>query len=137
MTPPNLMEIALLLLAILVPTFAFVSVAVWTEARRKEREAFYQQELLRKLADSPVPQAQLVIEVMREQELQKEQRVREGLKLGGLITSLVGIAMAIMVAALEQSKPAWTVGLIPLFVGAGLLVYAYLLAPRTPAVGQR
>jgi hypothetical protein len=137
MTPPNLMQIAVLLAAILVPVFAFTSVAVWMDARKKEREAFYENELLRKLADSPVPQAQQVIELMREQERQKEARAREGLKVGGLVVSMVGIAMIVMLALLEQSKPVWGVGLIPLLTGVGLLAYAYLLAPPTPAVDKK
>jgi hypothetical protein len=137
MTPPSYVEIGGLLASILLPVFGFTVVATWIDARKKEREAFYQNELLKKLADTPGPQAQQVIEFMREQELQKEQRAREGLKVGGVVVAMVGIAMTVMLAVLEPSKALWGVGLVPLLTGVGLLTYAYLLAPPASAVGKK
>ena len=52
---------------IMVCIFAYISVAVWAENRRREREAFYRSEVLKKLADSSGGQAQQVIDLMREQ----------------------------------------------------------------------
>jgi len=47
--------------------FSFLSIAVWTDARRKEREAFYRSETVKKIAESPAA-GPLVIEFMREHE---------------------------------------------------------------------
>jgi hypothetical protein len=129
----NLWEFAV----IFVPVFGFTGLAVWVDGRRKEREAFYRNELLKKLADSPAAQAQQVIDAMREQERQREARTREGVRVGGVVVTMTGIAMTIMLALLDQSRPLWGVGLVPLLTGIGLLTYTYLLAPRAPAVDKQ
>ena len=46
----------------MVSVFTFVSVGAWARERRKEREAFYRGEILKKLADSTGTQAQQVLE---------------------------------------------------------------------------
>ena len=43
------------------------------------------------------------------------------------IAAAVGIALMVM---LDRKEPAYLAGLIPLLVGAALLAYSYLLAPR-------
>ena len=114
-----------------VALFAFLSVATWADQRRKEREAFYRSELLKKLADASGGQVQEILEMLREQERDAKRKRREGMKLGGLITTVVGAGVLLMFRVMTQG-PEWSVGLVPLFVGVALLVYAYVLAPRTP-----
>ena len=113
--------------------FSFLSFAAWSGDRAKERQAFYRNELLKKIADSTSGQAESILEMMREEERNVERRRREGLKLGGLIWSGVGAGLTALMAALAPGTGVWALGLIPLLVGVALLVYAFLLAPRIPA----
>jgi hypothetical protein len=120
----------------LIAVFSFVSVAAWAEQRTKEREVFYRSEVFKKLADSSGEQAQQVLAMMREQERAAEERRREGLRLGGVVVTMVGVGLAVMLAVLSPDNGAWAIGLIPLLVGVALLVYEYVLAPRKPAGGK-
>jgi len=119
-----------------VALFSFVAVAAWSDARRKEREAYYKSETLKKLAETQGAGGNAALEFLREQEKIGERRRREGLRLGGLITSVVGIALMILLRALAQDPSAgvpagvFLVGLIPLLVGIALLAYSYLLVPK-------
>jgi lipopolysaccharide export LptBFGC system permease protein LptF len=112
--------------------FSFVSVAVWSQERRREREAYYKNETLKKIAESQGSGSTTAIEFLREQEKIASRRQREGLKLGGLVTIAVGVAMMIFLKAINRNnpEPAYLVGLIPALIGIALLAYAYLLAPK-------
>jgi hypothetical protein len=109
---------------------AMVVLFVWFGERRRERESFHRSELLKKIAESPGDAAQKVLAMIRQQEHDAQIRRREGMKLGGLITMAVGIGLMPMLYMLERNEPAWIVGLIPLLVGAALLVYVLLIAPK-------
>jgi Flp pilus assembly protein TadB len=111
-----------------VALFSFVAVASWAEARRKEREAYYRSETLKKITESQGAGA--VIELIREEEKQTAIRRREGQKLGGLVNIAVGVGLLIFLRALIHDEPAYLVGLIPLLIGVVLLVYALFMAPR-------
>jgi peptidoglycan/LPS O-acetylase OafA/YrhL len=110
--------------------FSFVAVAAWADARRKEREAYYRSETLKKLAETQASGASSALEFLYEQNRIASRRQREGQKLGGLITTAVGFGLMIFLRAIEPEKPAYLVGLIPLLVGVALLTYAYVLAPK-------
>jgi hypothetical protein len=121
-----------------VALFSFISVAAFSEARRREREAHYKSETIKKISEAQGAGAGAAIEFLREeaarhQEQQKRAMVqrREGMKLGGLVTASVGIGLMIFLRAIVREQPVYLVGLIPLFVGLSLLIYAYFLAPRT------
>jgi hypothetical protein len=68
--------------------------------------------------------------MMRQQEDEAKGRRREGIKLGGLITLAVGIGLMIFLFMIERKQPVWTVGLIPLLVGAALFGYAAFMSPK-------
>jgi hypothetical protein len=55
------------------------------------------------------------------------------MKLGGLITAAVGIGMMIFLHGVEHEEPAYLMGTIPLLVGAALMAYAFLFAPKDMA----
>ncbi len=110
--------------------FSFLSVAVWSDARRKERETYYKSETLKKIAESSGEGAKAAIELMREQEKSAVKRRREGMKLGGLITAVVGIGVMVLLHGLERDEPVYLAGLIPLLIGSALLAYTFLLAPK-------
>jgi uncharacterized membrane protein len=109
--------------------FSFVAVAVWSSERRREREAYYRSETLKKITETQGAGGSSAIEFLREEEKNVAKRRREGLKLGGLITAAVGLAMLVFIRAVDRGDPAYLVGLIPLFIGAALLAYTYFLAP--------
>ncbi len=110
--------------------FSFLGVASWSEARRKEREAYYTAETLKKIAESSGEGAQAAIEHLREQNKNSIKRRVEGLKLGGLITSAVGLSLMVFLHGIEREEPVYLVGLIPLLIGVALLVYAFGMAPK-------
>src|SRR5262245_22497297 len=132
--------------------FSFIAVAAWSDARRREREAHYKSETIKKIAEAQGPGAQAALEFLREEAARQEQRQvnaalhrREGMKLGGLITIAVGIGLMIFLRAIVNGMPSspppgapahdpvpvYLVGLIPFLVGVALLAYTYLLAPKS------
>ncbi len=111
--------------------FSFLAVASWSDARRREREAYYKNETLKKIAESSGEGARAAIELLREQEKSTVKRRLEGMKLGGLITAVVGIGVMVLLHGIANDEgPVYLVGLIPLLIGLALLVYAFLLAPK-------
>src|SRR3979411_34910 len=110
--------------------FSFLSVAVWSDARRNEREEYYKNETLKKIAESSGEGAQAAIELLREQNRTVTKRRLEGMKLGGLITTVFGIGVMALLRALVRDEPVYLAGLIPLLIGAALLTYTFLLAPK-------
>lgn len=112
--------------------FTFVAVATWSENRRKEREAYYRSETHQKMLDGSPESADAVRALIREEEERKERRraenLRMGLKLGGLITMVVGIALAIFLYYLVDDEPVYMVGLIPLLVGLVLALFGFFMA---------
>ena len=67
------------------------------------------------------------VEFLREEQSIGARRRKEGLKLAGLITSAVGLALMVFIGAVERgsSEPSYLVGIIPLFIGVALLIGAH------------
>jgi len=127
----------LFLSVLMVSVFTFVSIAVWTEARRKEREAYYKAESLRRIAEIPGEGGKYVIEMMREEEriqLEKERRQdakkRDGLILGGMVNVGVGLGLGIFLYSLAGRNSPYMVGLLVVLVGLALLAYALFFLPK-------
>jgi ferric-dicitrate binding protein FerR (iron transport regulator) len=118
-----------------VAMFSFIAVATWSGERRKEREAYYRSETIKRVAELQGTGSQTAIEVLREEERIANRRRNEGQKLGGLVTLAVGIGLIVflrpMMAAVHDPAPAYLVGFIPALIGLALLVYAYALAPKS------
>ena len=87
-----------------VTVFVFIAVLSWSDSRRKEREALYRSETLRKLAEAGGAGADRVLDIMREEEAAAERNSREGLKLGGIITLAAGIGIALFLAVLDPEE---------------------------------
>lgn len=125
----------LLPIVVVVTTFSFVAVVVWLGARQKEREAYYRNEMLKKMAEGPTGGAN-AIEFLREQERIGARRRREGQQLGGMITIAVGIAMLVFLKSMlaHDSDPAaqqaYLVGLIPFLIGVVLLTHSFFFAAK-------
>jgi hypothetical protein len=131
----NIVPVAAMLVPIVacIAVFSFLAVATWADARRKEREAYYKSETLKKIAESSGEGAKGAIELMREQQSSSAKRRLEGMKLGGLITAAVGIGVMVLLRGLVNDEPVYLAGIIPLLIGAALLTYTFLLAPKEVA----
>ena len=110
----------------------FIPTVIWIDSRRKEREAFYKAETFRRMAESSGEGAKSAVEMLREEERIKQVKVREGLKIAGLINVATGIALTIFLhQLLPRENGVYLCGLIPGFIGAAMLVYVFFLAePR-------
>jgi ferric-dicitrate binding protein FerR (iron transport regulator) len=107
--------------------WAFIAVASWGDNRRKEREAYYRHETIKKIAEMP---GDAGLALLREDERMAARRRQENIKLGGLVTSAVGVALMVFLRGIEKSEPVYLVGLIPLLVGLGLFASHYILAAK-------
>lgn len=132
MKPTELFPMFLFLSIGSIALFSFVAVASWSDARRREREAYYRSETLKKIAETQGSGtgAGSALEFLREEERIAARRRLEGQRLGGLITAVVGIGLVVFLRAIGHREPVYLVGLIPLLVGMALLAYSYLLAPK-------
>lgn len=115
--------------------FSFLAVAAWSGSRFAERDAYYKNESLKKIAESPEAAAALAIQYLRDQETERRKyaarKQRGGIQLGGLITTAIGIGLMVFLKAIVHDAPGvYLAGLIPLLIGIALLVYAYLFASR-------
>jgi hypothetical protein len=112
-----------------------LAVAEWLKAHRREREAYYRSETLKRLAETQGAGINFALEFLREEDRIATRRRREGLKLGGLITIAVGLGLmfyfrADMPPGSGAGESSYLMGLIPLLVGVALLAYAYVLGPK-------
>jgi hypothetical protein len=115
-----------------IATFGFFAVASWVDARRREREAFYRSEVLKKLAEAGQDGSSATLEMFREQQRIAVRNRLESQRLAGLILAAVGLGLMPLLKGVASHESAWLSGLIPTLVGAVLLIYSYLLAPRQP-----
>ncbi len=106
----------------------FLPITTWMEHRRKEREAFYKSETIRRIAEAPGEGGNAAVQLLREQERIAGMKTREGLKIGGIINVGVGLGVTIFLYALLHGKPVFLCGLIPALIGVAMLVYVYVLA---------
>lgn len=122
------MPLALFLSVLMIAVFSFTAVASWAESRRKERQAYYRTELLKKIAESPGESQ--VLEMLREEQRIGIRKRREEMKLGGLVTVATGMGLGVFLGAIQPREPVYLVGLIPGLVGVALLFHVYTSFPR-------
>ncbi len=118
---------AVALFAVFIPLVTFV------ESRRREREAFYKAETLRRIAEATGDGARAALELLREEERLKAAKRIEGLKIGGLVNTGIGVSLLIFLRVMlgGGAGSPFLCALIPLFIGLALLTYALFLAPRS------
>ncbi|HET9099881.1 MAG TPA: hypothetical protein VFN62_05785 [Acidobacteriaceae bacterium] len=102
--------------------FSFLGVAAWTGTRARERELYYKNDLLKKIAESPEAGGAAALQYLREQHRLAQEKRRGGLQLGGLVTAAVGVGLMIFLLAIVH-RPVFFVGIIPLLIGAVLFFY--------------
>ena len=113
-----------------VALFSFVAVATFSDARRREREAFYKSDMLKKLAESQAGGAGAALELLREQQRYSEISKRDGLRIGGLVTMAVGVGLMIFLYELLSGSQVYLCGLIPLLVGVALSAASFMPPPK-------
>jgi hypothetical protein len=127
---PSFAVVGIFLPVLMLSVFGFISIASWADARRRERQAFYRSEMIKKIAESPGAGAAAALEALRDNERLEFRRRVEGQKLGGLVSVSVGIGLMIFLRAVDQREPAYLIGIIPILVGLALLCYVYLIAGK-------
>lgn len=113
----------------------FIPLVSWMESRRKEREAYYRGETLRRVAEASGEGAKATLELLWEENRQKQTQTREGMKIGGVINIGVGIGLIPFLKMLLPNQAVFLCGLIPMMVGVAMLIYVYVLA--APIVDRR
>lgn len=115
----------------IIGVFSFLAVSVWVDGRKKEREAFYKSETLRRITETAGDGAKAAMDLLREESRLERIKKREGLKIGGLICVAVGLGTVFFLHAMTKTDPGapYLVGLIPGLIGVALLVYVFFMAP--------
>jgi hypothetical protein len=114
-----------------VALFSFVAVASWSDNRRKERESYYHNDMLKKLAESSGAGAAAAIDLLREDARLRVVRKRQDMKVGGVVLFVVGAGIFIFLRALIPHAPIYMAGAMLMLMGAGIFGSSYLLnAPQ-------
>jgi hypothetical protein len=120
-----------------VALFGFLAVAAWSGTRAQERESYYKNDMLKKLAESDTQSAVATLDYLREKErtaeVKSEAKKREGYLVGGLVNMGIGIGLMAFLAEISHDRALGLVGLIPFLIGVALLISAYLAVPRKAA----
>lgn len=110
--------------------FTMISISVWTDARRKEREAYYKADMLKKVAEAQGPAAASALELLREEDRLATVHRKEGLKTSGLIVGAVGLGMMPFLYALIHGAPIYLSGFLVFLVGAAMFGSSYVVTVR-------
>jgi hypothetical protein len=115
-----------------VALYSYLSIHSFVDGRRREREAYYRNESVRRLAESNGAGAQAAIALLREEERIAYARRLEKIRLGGVAVTAAGLGTMVFlgVANAENHLLGISIGLIPFLIGVALLIYAFLLAER-------
>src|SRR5690348_12504954 len=107
--------------------FTMISISVWTDARRKEREAYYKADMLKKVAEAQGPAAASALELLREEDRLATVHRKQGLKVSGMVVGAVGLGLLIFLRALIPGAPIYLCGLLVLLIGAALFGGSYVV----------
>ena len=115
-----------------VSLFTFLTVTHWITTRAAERRDRERMALLRKLADQPPATAQVMRELLNEedvriqqQDLHKARAARhEGLQAGAILVA-VGMGLSVFLRSMVPDKPVWTIGIMIMLIGVVVALFAY------------
>jgi hypothetical protein len=105
----------------------FLPVAVWMDGRRREREAYYRAEMIRRISEASGEGANAARDLLFAEERVRQVKRLEGLKIGGLVNVGIGIGLTAMLWTLAGPHGPYMVGLIPFLIGIALLVYVFYM----------
>jgi hypothetical protein len=106
----------------------FVTIVHWLDTQRKEREAYYKAETLRRITEASGEGAKAALDLMHQDDRLKRLKVREGMKISGLVNLGAGLGVMIFLHELLKGTAIYLCGMIPALIGVGFLVYVFLLA---------
>jgi hypothetical protein len=110
-----------------VALFSMVAVASWASARQKEREAYYKNDMLKKIAESQGPGLASALELLREEAKINAIRTKQGLKIGGMVMVGIGVGLLVFLHELIRDAPIYLCGLLVLLIGVALFASSYVV----------
>ncbi len=119
----------LFLAATVVASLTFVSIIVWAENRRKERQEFYRFEFRKRLVDAGKMDAGSLASLMRYEHELRLQQGRQKLLVAAFV--ILGVGVGICVGLQFIGGSFWRLGLIPASIGLSMLAYGVLFAAKT------
>ncbi|HTW47844.1 MAG TPA: hypothetical protein VMD92_07845 [Acidobacteriaceae bacterium] len=111
--------------------FSMISVSSWSASRQKEREAYYKNDMLKKIAETQGPGAASALELLREEAKIGSLRTKQGLKIGGLVCFAAGLGVLIFLKAMVTDEPVYLCGLIVMLIGVALYAGSYVVTIPT------
>jgi hypothetical protein len=119
---------------------SLVAVLGWFDHKKKESEAHYRAETVRRITEAG--DAAAALQFLRDLEKSDALRSRSRARLAGLVTIAAGVGLTIFLhsfigfTALDGGSgrppvPIYLVGLIPIFVGVALLVFTEFMMKPT------
>jgi Cu/Ag efflux pump CusA len=115
--------------------FSFLAVASQAEERRKAEEAKAKYEFLKKMTESQGFDVQKYMQYQEAELSLKEKQTVEKRMLSGLILVAVGLGISVFLYFVAGHMGVWTVGIIPLAIGAALIVAAVMKGRAMAARG--
>ncbi len=119
----------LFLAAVTVASLTFVTIVVWAENRRKERQEFYRFEFRKRLVEAGKIDAASLASLMRYEHELRQQQGRQKLLVAAFV--IVGVGVGICAGLQFIGDSVWRLGLIPLSIGLSMLVYGLLFAAKS------
>jgi positive regulator of sigma E activity len=83
--------------------------------------------MLKKVAEAQGPGAASALELLREESRITTVRTRQGLKIGGMVVSAIGIGVLILLRALVTDEPVYLVGLLVFLIGVALFGSSWMV----------
>lgn len=118
----------LFLAAATVASLTFITIVVWAESRRKERQEFYRFEFRKRLVEAGKMDTTSFASLMRYEHELKAQQGRQKLLVAAFVILGIGAGTCAGLQFIDGSV--WMVGLIPGSMGLSMLVYGLLFAPK-------
>ncbi len=127
----------LFLATVTVASLTFVTIVVWAENRRKERQEYYRFEFRKRLVEAGKMDAASFASLVRYEHELRLRQGREKLLVAAFVIFGTGAGTCIGLQFIGGSV--WMVGLIPVCIGLSMLAYGFLFAakpnPGPPPLG--
>lgn len=118
----------LFLAATVVASLTFVSIVVWSENRRKEREEFYRFEFRKRLVEAGKMDAASAASLARYEHELGQQQGRQKLLVAAFV--FVGLGVGACFGLRFIGGSVWMLGFIPVGIGLSMLVGGLLFAAK-------